>query len=60
MKGVQYLVDDQGRKKAVVIDLIHYKRLWEDFCDAAVAAERANEPRKSFDEVERRILDEQE
>lgn len=51
MKGIQYLINDHGEKQAVLIDLQHHKELWEDFYDAAVAAERESEPRESFDEV---------
>lgn len=55
MKGVQFVVDDQGEKKAVLIDLQENKELWEDFCDAALAAERAVEPRESLAEVKRKL-----
>ena len=51
MKGVQYVVDDQGEKRAVLIDLQLNKQLWEDFYDAALSAERANEPRESLEDV---------
>jgi len=55
MKGVQFVVDDHGEKKAVLIDLQEHKELWEDFFDAALAAERAAEPRESFEEVKRKL-----
>ncbi len=55
MKGVQFVVDDHGEKKAVLIDLQENKELWEDFCDAALAAERATEPRESLAEVKRKL-----
>lgn len=60
MKGVQFLVDDEGKKKAVVIDLRLHGRIWEDFCDAMVAKQRENEPRESWDDVKRRVLGEEE
>lgn len=56
MKGIQYVVDDQGEKKAVLIDLQENKELWEDFCDAALAAERAAEPRESLADVKRKLI----
>ena len=31
MKGVQFLVDDEGERKAVMIDLSIHSELWEDF-----------------------------
>lgn len=40
MKGVRYMVDDDGRKSAVVIDLKQWGELWEDIHDAVTAAER--------------------
>ena len=31
MKGVQFIVDEGGRKKAAVIDLKKHSESWEDF-----------------------------
>ena len=45
MKGVQFLIDDEGERKAVMIDLGIHSELWEDFFDAVVAKERQDEPR---------------
>jgi hypothetical protein len=56
MKGVQFVVDENGDQQAVLIDLKKNRRLWEDFYDAAVAKEREGEPRESFDDVERKVL----
>ena len=55
MLGVQFLVDDQGNKTAVVIDLKKNAELWEDFYDVAVARSRAKEPRESLEDVRRRL-----
>ena len=33
MKGVQFVIDDSGKKKAVLIDLEEWGELWEDFYD---------------------------
>ena len=33
MNGIQYVVDEKGRKVAVQIDLKKYGALWEDFWD---------------------------
>jgi hypothetical protein len=59
MKGVQFVVDDEGRQQAVLIDLKKNRQLWEDFFDAAVAESRADEPRESLSDVKRRILGEE-
>jgi hypothetical protein len=55
MKGVQFVVDEQGEKKAVLIDLQKNKGLWEDIYDTLVASERANEPRESLDQVKKKL-----
>ena len=31
MKGVEFVVDDDGQKKAVLIDLEKHGEIWEDF-----------------------------
>ncbi len=55
MKGVQFVVDDDGNKTAVVINLKQHSELWEDFYDSAVAERRKGEPRESLETVEKRL-----
>lgn len=55
MRGVQFLVDDNGQKTAVLIDLKKNAQLWEDFYDVALAKSRAKEPRESLESVRRRL-----
>jgi len=55
MRGVQFLVDDDGEKTAVLIDLKKNAQLWEDFYDVAVAKSRSNERRESLESVRRRL-----
>jgi hypothetical protein len=55
MKGVQFVVDEQGEKKAVLIDLQKNKELWEDIYDSLVALQRANEPREPLEQVKKRL-----
>ena len=55
MRGVQFLVDDDGERTAVLIDLKKNAQLWEDFYDVAVAKSRAKEPRESLESVRRRL-----
>ena len=31
MEGIQFLIDEKGNKKAVLIDLDKHGDLWEDF-----------------------------
>ncbi len=55
MKGIQFLVNEQGEKTAVVIDLRKNAKLWEDFYDRALAESRLNEPRESLESVKERL-----
>jgi hypothetical protein len=55
MKGVQYLVDGRGERRAVVIDLQKRAELWEDFYDKVVAESRRDEPRESLEAVKARL-----
>jgi hypothetical protein len=56
MKGVEYVVDDKGKKKAVVIDLETHRDLWEDFCDVLKVKDREKERRESLASVKRKVL----
>jgi len=55
MKGIQFVVDDHGKQKAVQIDLKKHGELWEDFYDALVARMRAEDPRESLRSVKQRL-----
>lgn len=55
MKGIEFVIDDTGRRKAVLIDLEHYGEEWEDFYDALIARKREGEPRESLEEVRKRL-----
>jgi hypothetical protein len=54
--GVDFVVDEDGEKKAVIINLKQHRVLWEDFYDTLLAQERQNEPRETLDEVRQRVL----
>lgn len=55
MKGVEFYFDAEGQPKAVMIDLKKHGKIWEDFRDLMVIAQRRDEPRVSFEEVETRF-----
>ncbi len=55
MEGIQFVVNDQGEKTAVIIDLKKHGELWEDFYDSVVALQRADEPRESLESVKERL-----
>jgi mRNA interferase RelE/StbE len=56
VKGIEFLVDDQGSKKAVLIDLKMHRDIWEDFYDTMIVKSRESEPRESFSEVKKKVL----
>ena len=56
LKGVEFVVDAEGKQKAVIIDLKHHRELWEDFYDIAIAKSRKREPRERLDLVKRKVL----
>jgi hypothetical protein len=56
VKGVEFLIDDDGQKKAVVIDLKEHGEIWEDFYDTLRVKERESEPRESLKEVKKKVL----
>ncbi len=56
VKGVEFVVDDNGQKKAVLIDLKKHGEIWEDFYDTLRAKERESEPRESLSEVKKKVL----
>lgn len=55
MKGIEFVIDEDGKKKSVLIDLKSHRELWEDFYDTFRAKERVGEPREPLDEVKKKI-----
>lgn len=51
LEGIQFVTNAAGKKTAVLIDLKLYGELWEDFYDALIARQRADEPRESLESV---------
>lgn len=51
MSGISYLVNEQGQRSAVVIDLALHGELWEDFYDILTAMERQEEPLEPIEDV---------
>jgi len=56
VKGVEFVIDESGEKKAVLIDLKRHRAIWEDFYDTLRAREREPEPRESLEDVKKRVL----
>lgn len=55
MDDIQYIVDDNGVKRAVIIDLSKFGDLWEDFYDTMTARQRSGEPRESISTVRKHL-----
>jgi len=55
IKGVDFVVDEDGEKKAVIIDLKRNRALWEDFFDTILAKDRETEPRETLEDVKRKV-----
>jgi len=55
MKGIRFVVDDQGEKTAVLIKFQEHGELWEDFYDCLLARTRADAPRESLAEVREKL-----
>jgi hypothetical protein len=53
MPGVEFLVNDRGQKRAVLIDLKKHGALWEDLYDAYLVNARRREPREPLAQVKR-------
>lgn len=43
MKGIDFVVNDAGERKAVLIDLAEHGELWDDFYKALVAKQKRSE-----------------
>ena len=58
MKGIQYVIDDDGTKKAVLIDLNVWGEYWEDFYDILVSRFRKKEENIPWDVLKAEIQQE--
>jgi len=48
---MRYVIDGNGKKKAVILPIIEYEELMEALHDLAVVAERRNEPTVSHEQL---------
>ena len=51
----EFIVNDKGRKKGVVLPVKEYQALLEDLRDLAVIAERRDEPSEPLAAVKKRL-----
>ena len=55
MRGIDYVIDENGNRKSVIIDLKAWGKLWEDFYDVMVAESRMNEPTVAWEDLKSEI-----
>jgi len=55
MEGVQFLVNEDGEKTSVLIDLAEWGDLWEDFHDLMISRSRQDESEISWDDLKAEI-----
>ena len=55
MAQAQYVIDEKGKKTAVLLSLKQYQKLIEDLHDLAVVAERKDEETISLAELKRKL-----
>ncbi len=51
----QYVIDNKGQKKAIILPINKYKELLEDIHDLTIIAERRDEPTISFEELKKQL-----
>jgi hypothetical protein len=56
LRGIQFVVDDKGRKSAVLIDLKEWGEVWEDIYDILVSRARRDEPTVTWEELKAEML----
>jgi hypothetical protein len=59
VKGINFVVDEENEKQAVIIDLKKHRDLWEDFYDTLLTKSREKDPRETLEQVRNRILGKQ-
>jgi len=50
-----YIVDDKGKKSAIIVPIEKYEELLEDIHDLAIVAERREEETVSFYELKKKL-----
>ena len=50
-KNVQFVIDTEGRRKAVILPIEEYEEMMEDLNMGRTARESKSEPRRPFEDV---------
>jgi hypothetical protein len=56
MIGIQFVIDEKGRKVAVQIDLKKHQQLWQDIEDVLVSRSRRREKRIPISNLKARLI----
>jgi hypothetical protein len=56
MNGIEFIVDENGHKKAMIIPAKDYGDYFEDIEDILTAYKRMDEPRISFETIKERLI----
>jgi hypothetical protein len=59
VEGIQFVVDDAGKKTAVIINLERWGTLWEDIYDVFVSESRRDEPGVPWETLKAEIATEE-
>jgi len=51
----RYIIDEKGKKKAIILPIEEYEELLEDLHDLAIIAERRDESTITFEELKKRL-----
>jgi len=51
----QYVVDEKGKKKGIILSIARFEKMQEDLHDLAVVAERRSEKSITLDELKKRL-----
>lgn len=59
IEGIQFVVDDGGKKTAVIINLERWGELWEDIYDVLVSESRRGEATVPWEELKAEMMTEE-
>ena len=55
MQGIDFVIDERGIKKAVLIDLEKWGDVWEDFYDILISKQREDEEEISWEDLKQEL-----
>ncbi|WP_017293607.1 hypothetical protein [Geminocystis herdmanii] len=55
MEGIDFVIDEKGIKKAVLIDLEKWGEVWEDFYDILISKQREDEEEIAWEDLKQEL-----